>query len=299
MHKDQLFQSLKTDLENKIRFLEDKPEETVDTSLKALWFTACGLPKSAEEAAKQPLPELTEEQLQELNHLINLRLNQKPLAYLTGRQNFMGLELLSDERALIPRKETEILGQKALELSLKIVRTKKNVKMIDVCCGAGNLGIAIAHFNPDAEVYTSDLSPEAVELTRENISFQDLNQRIQVKQGDLFSGFESEEFYEKIDLIVCNPPYISSSKVSKMPEEILANEPALAFDGGMMGIKIIQKLLHEAPKYLTKAGWLIFEVGAGQGQFILQLCEKANQYNFKDSVMDGMGNIRVVMVRKE
>ena len=299
MNTEKLFNRIKTDLELKLRFPTDKPEETIDSTLKACWFAASGFPKSAEEAIKQPLPELTKKQINSLHHLIEQRLNNTPLAHITGRQSFMGIELLSDNRALIPRKETEILGRKALELSFQIAQEKQIVRVMDVCCGAGNLGLALAHFNQNIVVSATDLSREAVELTRDNISFLNLRQRVQVEQGDLFSAFEREEYYENTDLIICNPPYISSAKVTKMNTEISAHEPVLAFDGGMFGTKIIQKLIGEAPKFLTKAGWVIFEVGVGQGEFIMRLCESTNKYIQIESVSDDSGNIRVILARKE
>lgn len=298
MNKSELFQEIYNDLINKIHLLEDKPEETAETTLKALWITASGVPVSAEAAKKLNIPELTEAQINKLYQLINLRLDDIPLAHITRRQNFMGIEMLSDKRALIPRKETEILGRKALNLSVDIARSKGQINVIDVCCGSGNLGIAVAHLNPECIVYATDLSEDAVELAKENVDLLKLNNRIHVKQGDLLSAFESTDFFEKIDLIICNPPYILSSRVQKMDKEIASNEPALAFDGGMLGIKIIQRLISEAPGFLVSEGWLIFEVGLGQGEFIIKLCERSEFYKQIESVRDAAGNIRVIVARK-
>lgn len=298
MNKSELFNRISNDLKNTLHLLDDKPEETIETTLKALWFSAAGTPVSAEKVRKMALPDLTDNQIENLHKLIEFRLNNVPLAHITKRQNFMGIELLSDKRALIPRKETELLGRKALELSEKIVRSKGKINIIDVCCGSGNLGIAVAHFNPDCIVYATDLSKDAVELTRDNINLLNLNERVHVKQGDLLSVFETNEFYENIDLIICNPPYILSSKVQKMDTEIASNEPVLAFDGGMLGIKIIQKLISEAPKFLKNEGWLIFEVGAGQGNFIAQLCERSKSYQSIESVSDASGTVRVIVAQK-
>ena len=298
MNKLELFNSLSNNLTNKLHLLEDKPEETIETTLKALWFAAAGIPVSAEGSYKLTIPELTEKQIVNLNQFIELRLNGTPLAHITKRQNFMGIELMSDKRALIPRKETELLGRKALDLSYRIVKSKGKINVIDVCCGSGNLGIAIAHFNPDCQVYATDISEEAVELARDNINLLNLSRRVHVSQGDLLSVFETNEFYEKTDLIICNPPYILSSKVQKMDSEIASNEPVLAFDGGMLGIKVIQKLISEAPKFLINDGWLIFEVGAGQGNFIAQLCERSHLYQLIESVTDDSGNVRVISLQK-
>jgi release factor glutamine methyltransferase len=298
MNSPELFEALATELKNKLHLLNDKPEETLESTLKALWLCAAGTPVSAEEALKLTLPELTVEQTERLNKLIDQRLSNIPLAHITQRQNFMGIELLSDKRALIPRKETEILGINALELSKLLTKEKGKIRIIDTCCGCGNLGIALAFYDTNCTVYSTDLSEEAVELTRENIKFLNLTERVKASQGDLLSAFDTEEFYGKTDLIVCNPPYILSSKVQKMDSEIASNEPSLAFDGGMLGIKIIQQLISEAPKYMTVDGWLIFEVGLGQGEFIAKLVERAQAYQDIESIRDSSGNVRVIKARK-
>jgi release factor glutamine methyltransferase len=298
MNKSELFESLSIDLKPRLNLLEDKPEETVETTLKALWLFAAGQPVSAHGALKQEMPELSERQIIDLKQLIELRLKNTPLAHITRRQDFMGIELLSDKRALIPRKETELLGKKALELSKDLAKSRGKITIIDVCCGSGNLGIAVANYNPDCTVYATDISQEAVDLTKENINMLNLNEQMQARQGDLLSAFETNDFFEKVDLIICNPPYILSSKVQKMNSEIVSNEPVLAFDGGMLGIKIIQKLLAEAPRFLTPDGWLIFEVGAGQGNFIAQLCERSQSYQFIESFSDDSGIPRVIRAQK-
>ena len=297
MNTEELYQNVMKEFDSKINFLSDKPEETIESTVKACWFSAAGVPRSTEESIRSTLPDLTESQKNTLYNLLEQRLQSIPLAHLTGRQNFMGIELLSDKRALIPRKETEILGKKALEISLTI-KSKNPVRLMDICCGAGNLGLAIAKYNPDVEVFCTDLSKEAIELTEDNISFLGLNDRAYAKAGDLFSAFEENSFYGKADIIVCNPPYISSAKVNKMNTEISNHEPALAFDGGMFGTKIIQRLIMESPKFLIKGGWLLFEVGAGQGDFILRLFENSTEYHQLSSLTDTAGNIRVIVVRK-
>jgi release factor glutamine methyltransferase len=297
MNTQELFNQIKKEIEEPLHFLEDKPEETLDSTLMACWLAASGFPRSAEEAIKHPLPELTGKQINILHQLIEQRLDNVPLAHLTGRQSFMGIELLSDKRALIPRKETEILGKKALEISNHLAQEKQPIRFMDICCGAGNLGLVIAYYNPKAMVFATDLSEEAVALTRDNISFLNLDHRVKAEPGDLFSAFENDAYYENIDLVVCNPPYISSAKVTKMNAEISNHEPALAFDGGMFGTKIIQKLIIEAPKFLTHAGWLLFEVGLGQGEFMMRLCEDTNRYSQIESVRDEQNNIRVIAAR--
>ncbi len=298
MEIEVLFNKLYNELRDKIHFLEDKPEETIESTLKALWLAASGTPVSAEKAIDTELPALSEIQIKNLNELIRTRLNNIPLAHITKRQNFLGIELITDKRALIPRKETEILGKKALELSLEIASEKNEIKVFDVCCGSGNLGVTVAKLNPKCRVYSSDISDEAIELTKENIDLLNLNNRIEAAQSDMFEAFKTDTYYKNIDLIICNPPYISSAKVVKMDSEIALNEPSLAFDGGMLGIKIIQKLINEAPLFMTNKGWLVFEVGVGQGDFVGKLLEKTKQFQQIGSVSDDAGNVRVVFAQK-
>ena len=298
MDKQELFEKISNELENKLHFLDDKPEESIRSTINALWFKAAGIPISAERASDLPLPDLTDNQKNYLSRLIQMRIENTPLAYITGRQNFMGVDLITDRRALIPRKETELLGKKALQISREISDKEKKIFIMDVCCGSGNLGITVAYNNPDCFVFSSDISQEAVELTLENISLLNLNQRVYAYQGDMMSAFEKDEYLDKFDLIICNPPYITSSKVQKMDLQISMNEPLVAFDGGMLGIKIIQKLVHDAPKFLKNAGWLVFEVGLGQGQLIQQLCERTGQFSRIETVMDDSNYIRVISARK-
>lgn len=298
MNNLEIFDRICADWNSKLNFLNDKPEENLFSTVKALWFKAAGYPVSVERSQTMSLPDLNEMQLVNLLELIQKRVENTPLAYITGLQNFIGIELLSDKRALIPRKETEILGNKAVELSKILSGSDKKIKIMDVCCGSGNLGIAVAHYNPNCIVYASDITDEAVELTQENINLLNLNQRVNVNQGDMMSAFENDEHYEDFDLIICNPPYISSNKVKKMDMEISLNEPIEAFDGGLLGINIIQRLIRTAPKFLKLKGWLIFEVGVGQGEFLIKLLERTKLFCQIESVLDDSGQIRVLLAQK-
>ena len=293
-----MYNNLLSEIKAKVRFLKDKPEETAESTLKALWLAASGRYMSAEAAAAEELPELNANEVKKLAELIDERVNNVPLAYITGRQRFMGVEMLADKRALIPRKETEILGRKALELSKQITENIKPALVIDTCCGAGNLGLALAELNPHIKVFATDLSHEAVQLTVDNIQLLGLSDSVNAVQGDFLSAFENEDYYEKVDMIVCNPPYITSAKVKKMDEEIASNEPELAFDGGMLGVKLIQKLISESPRFLKKGGWVTFEIGLGQGPFVLKFMEKSDKFKNIGTASDADGNVRTIFAQK-
>ncbi|TIU20025.1 MAG: methyltransferase domain-containing protein, partial [Mesorhizobium sp.] len=128
-------------------------------------------------------------------------------AYSKGRTVFMGLELLIAPGALVPRPETELLGTTALD-----VLSQMNLPapcVVDMCCGAGNLACAIAHYAPTARVWASDLTDGCVQVARRNVAHHGMADRVCVLQGDLFSAFSGLELDGTMDVIVCNPPYIS------------------------------------------------------------------------------------------
>ena len=278
--------------------LPDKPEETPDSALRALWHLAAGNALSVAAAQSLELPEPSPEQLARLDALIARRLQGTPLAYITGCQRFMGLDLLTDPAALIPRRETEMLGYAALAKLRSQADAGGVVHAIDVCCGCGNLALALAHAEPRARLHASDLSADAIELARRNTARLGLGDRVALYTGDLLAPFGTPEFRGRIDMIVSAPPYISAGKLDSMPAEIIGHEPALAFDGGPFGIGILMRLLRESPAVLRAGGWLGIEVGLGQGPAMLQLLNKSASFDTVDTVCDAQGQIRVLLARK-
>lgn len=272
----------------------DKPEETPETTLKALYFCAAGIPVSVQKASRQTIPELDDNAQMRLKDLVEKRLNGLPLAYITGRQQFLGMELLAGPEALIPRIETEIVTRAALAIAKSLADERGAVTIIDVCTGSGNVALGIAANEPRSRVFGSDLSEEAVVLARKNAQHLDLGRRVEFRQSDLFAAFESNEFYKKMDLITCNPPYIPSVKVGSMDSEISQCEPRLAFDGGSLGITILTRLIRETPKYLKPDSFLCFEVGLGQGKAMKQRLKKENIYRNIQSYSDSNNQVRAL-----
>lgn len=286
-------------LDAALQTLPDKPEETGTSALQALWHLAAGQALSADAATRLPLPELSTEQLFNLDDLIAQRLGGTPLAHLTGRQHFMGLELLTGPEALIPRRETELLANTALGLLKRSAQgiADRSLTVVDVCTGSGNLALALAHGEPRAQVFAADLSEEAVALAQRNAQHLGLQGRVAFRSGDLLEPFNEPAFLGQVDLLVCNPPYISSGKLETMPTEIVGFEPRLAFDGGPFGVRILQRLMREAPHYLRPAGWLAFEVGLGQGPAVMQWLNKSGLYDVVESALDAEGQPRAIMAR--
>ena len=284
------------ELAQRLTLLPDKPQETAETTLKVLWFLAAGEPMSVELAQERAgLPMLDEPAQRRLDALIARRLAGVPLAHLSGRQRFMGLEMLAGPDALIPRRETELLAGAALELLNSIAGEAGAARVIDVCTGSGNLALSLAAGEPRAKVLASDLSAEAVMLARRNAEHLGLAKQIEWRVGDLLEPFDEPALHGTIDLLVCNPPYISSQRVDTLPNEIIGFEPRLAFDGGALGVRILQRLVREAPRYLRKGGWLAFEVGLGQGPAVLKRLQSSGHFSQQRSVADSHGDIRAVL----
>lgn len=278
--------------------LPDKPEETVESTLRALWHMAIGAPKSAVAAMQDKPPPLPPgAPTQALEELVARRLSGEPLAYITGRQHFMGLEMLSAPQALIPRVETEILAHAVLEL-LDADEGGGSPLVIDVCAGSGNLAFAIAHHRPYARAYATDLSEEAVAFAQRNGAHLGLQDRVQFRIGDLLEPFHVPEFFNRTSLIVCAPPYIHSAKVDRMADEIARYEPRLAFDGGPLGVTILMRLFEDAPHLLHPGGWLAIEVGAGQGPALARRLQHNKAYSEVRTVADASGEIRVILSRR-
>jgi len=293
-----VFDKYLAQLSESLSILPDKDEESPHNTLKALWLAASGSPVSVLKAESCELSELSDDDIVELEDLIEKRLNNVPLAHLTGRQLFMGMEMLAGPEALIPRKETEILGRAAIELLLEISGSVDFPRVVDVCTGAGNIALAMADADKNARVFAADLSEDAVGLARKNADFLGLSSQVEFFCGDLLAPLDDAGLYEKVHLLTCNPPYISTAKVSDMPEEISEHEPSMAFDGGAFGVNLIRTLIADAERFLCKNGYLLFEVGLGQGNLIRKQVEKAGAYKNIKTLNDDAGNPRVVMAQK-
>jgi release factor glutamine methyltransferase len=285
--------------------LPDKPEETPERLLCALWRTAAGAPVCAQRAVRDGLPPLDAAAAARLGELLERKKSGVPLAHLTGRQAFLGLELLAGPGALIPRRETEILGRTALAKLHCLAQARGALTVIDVCTGSGNLALAYAHYEPGARVYAADLCPSAVDLAQRNLEHlsaqrdpqSNLRARVEFRQGDLLEPFDNAGFLGKCDFLSCNPPYISASKVKQMHPEISGFEPEAAFNGGVYGVSIVMKLLKNAPRFLKPDSWLGFEVGLGQGVLTARQLEKNPAFAAVETCVDEAGKIRAIFAR--
>ncbi|MBK7857955.1 MAG: peptide chain release factor N(5)-glutamine methyltransferase [Archangiaceae bacterium] len=217
-------------------------------------------------------------------------------AFKGGTYRFMGLELLVQPGALVPRAETEILGREAVAAAEAHGSTPF---VIDCCCGSGNLGLAVAAKVPGAKVWATDLTDGCVTLARKNVQHLKLADRMRVFQGDLFASIKAENVDGTVDVIVCNPPYISTGKLESDRKTLLDHEPREAFDGGPYGLSIHQKVIREAPALLKTGGHLLFEFGLGQERQMKALFDRAKAFRDLRFVNNASGAPRVAVAIKQ
>ena len=198
-----------------------------------------------------------------INEIVSKRLTGRPLWYIIGDAEFYGLKIKVDERALIPRPETELLAEAAIK------SVEKGSKVLDMCTGSGCIAIAIAKECAPlgVTVTASDLSDAAIMLARENARLNGV--KINFVVGDLFENVRG-----RFDVIVCNPPYIKSGEIPLIQREVREFEPRAALDGGEDGLDFYRRIASEVKNYIAKDGLLIMECGEGQTEEILKLFKK-------------------------
>lgn len=188
-----------------------------------------------------------------------------PAAYLTCEAWFAGLSFKTDSRALVPRSPIAELIEAGFEPWLGELQVQR---ALDLCTGSGCIGIAMAHHQPEWQVDCVDLSPEALELARENVERLHVGERVRLLQGDLFAGLKGEVY----ELIVSNPPYVTHDEVDALPAEYRF-EPELGLRAGDDGLDLALRILRDAPAHLAENGLLIVEVGESERALVQLLPE--------------------------
>jgi release factor glutamine methyltransferase len=298
MEKKKLFETLYNLLSKHLHVLPDKSEENPHNTLKALWHAASGHRVSHVKAENLELPALLPTQVQILEKFVQTRLAGVPLAHITERQNFMNLDYILKKGLYIPRKDTELLAKTAISTIITDFKEEQNVTVIDLCTGVGTVALAIALFCKNTSVFGSDIYEPAIETANINAKHFSIEEKATFYNADMFEPFESGDHKGKTQVIVSAPPYISSGKVKNMAEEISKHEPREAFDAGPFGLSIFNKLISTAPEYLESDGYLIFECGQGQGEFLAGRIRVNENYTEITEVRDEKNEIRVLKARR-
>lgn len=221
------------------------------------------------------------------DQLVTRRAAREPLAYITGTKEFWGLPMTVSPAVLIPRPETELLVETALERL-----ADPELTVADVCTGSGCVAIALATAHPRLRIVATDISEQALAIATANVRRHDVGDRVRLMRTDILSGV-----VERFGMIVANPPYIPTGDRPQLQPEVRDYEPALALFGGDRGLDVIRTLAEHATVRLRPGGWLIFECGAGQAKEIRELIARVPPLVIVEHKKDLQGIPRVVVCR--
>lgn len=240
---------------------------------------------------------LTDDQRRRFELLVGRRCQREPVAYLIGRKAFYGLDLLVTPQVLIPRPETELL----VDLALDAIRhrqaasrngTTPTVTVADIGTGSGAVALAIAANSVHTDVVATDISAAALDVAQENARRLGLQDRVRFVQGHLL-----EPLSHPVDLIIANLPYVAESEWPTLAPDIVNYEPSLALAGGLDGLTLIRELLAQAPQRLRPGGSVFLEIGSGQGAAVARLAANAFPEAYVEVLTDYAYHDRVVCVR--
>jgi release factor glutamine methyltransferase len=228
---------------------------------------------------------------------LNQRIQGVPAQYITGHQEFWGMDLIVTPAVLIPRPETEHVVETVLEhVGLARVGRAPSpanpLRIVDVGTGSGCIALALAKELPQAEIHATDISPDALEIAEANAARHQLENRITFHDTDLLQGLESKTF----DLVVSNPPYVGESEEDEVQLEVRRFEPRNAVFAGPTGLEVIERLIPQARETLTPGGWIVIEISGTIADRVKRLLGGWDHVQIKN---DLQGIPRVVSARKK
>lgn len=230
---------------------------------------------------------LSDDEVAAYRALVARRAQHEPVAYLVGRRGFLDLDLVVDERVLVPRPETELLVERALQVAQRWPRPR----IADVGTGSGAIAVSLALHLPEAMVYALDCSAGALEVACRNAQRYDVAGRIAFLHGDLLAPLQGS-----VHLIVANLPYVSQDEYAALAPDIRLYEPPEALVSGVDGLDAIRRLLDTARPHLVVDGVLLLEIGARQGEAVSALAARAFPAARVRLLPDYAGRDRVVCI---
>ena len=222
--------------------------------------------------------DLSEDEEKTFNKFIEERLNNRPIAYIVGNREFMGLDFYVQEGVLIPRPDTEVLVEEVIE----IAKDKGQIEILDIGAGSGAITVSLAKYLENAKLTSVDISEIALEIAKKNAISNNVEDRINFVKSDLFSSLNKNQ---KFDIIVSNPPYIKREVIDTLDKQVKDFEPYNALEGGIDGLDFYRAITTQAKDYLKEGGVLAYEVGHDQSEDVSKLMEMdgyTNIYTRKD-----------------
>ncbi|MBN2378890.1 peptide chain release factor N(5)-glutamine methyltransferase [candidate division WOR-3 bacterium] len=231
-------------------------------------------------------------EIKKYNDLLELRRSGTPLQLIFGTSWFIDFEVSVSPGVFIPRPETEQLVEQTLE------KTSAKPKIIlEIGAGTGAVSIALARAFPEARVYSTDLSPAAVDLARKNAASLGIKDRIRFINADLFDFSDSKQLECRVDLLISNPPYLPTSRLNTLPPEVRNFDPVLALDGGEDGFLVLKALLDNTERFLSTNGFAAFEIDPVLKKPLKNYTRSSN-LDFEYGV-DNYRNLRFLFVRRK
>lgn len=234
-----------------------------------------------EELVSDEIKELFLEQMEQLKQHI-------PLQYITHYQEFMKLPFYVDENVLIPQPDTEVL----VEEVIKIAKLYPSCHILDLCTGSGAIGISLAIYLDNVQVCLSDISNQALKIANKNARQNQIEEKVRFIKSNMF-----QDITDKFDIIVSNPPYISSDEILNLEQEV-QKEPVLALDGGKDGLEYYSQIAQNAFNYLTQNGYLCLEIGYDQKEKVQEILQDTEKYDPIQCIKDLAGKDRVILTRR-
>lgn len=226
--------------------------------------------------------------------MLERRKGREPVHYIVGYREFWSLRFKVEHGVLIPRPETEIVVETALAI-LNERRESANggvIRVADLGTGCGNIAVALAAEISQCLIYAVDNSQKALECARENAENSGVADSVEFLWGDLFEPLSLKG--HKLDMIVSNPPYVSSAEMEELPAGVRCFEPHSALYGGEDGLRYLRRIIEQAPEYLKPSGALVLEIGCNQGEAAVKLVEGVGAYRKYKITKDYAGLDRVI-----
>ena len=233
----------------------------------------------------------SEKIVEEVERNLQRLLDQEPIAYILGQWEFYGLPLHVSPDVLIPRDDTCAVAELAIRQGLFL---DKDPRILDLCCGSGCIGLAIASRVKDAKVTLADISPKALSVAKENVALNKLSGRVRCVAADALRP--AFPFLGKFDMIVSNPPYITGEEMKELPKSVADYEPHLALYGGEDGLDFYRSIAKNFALALKPGGYLAFEFGETQGDDVCAILEE-NGYTILERARDYNDRERAVLAQ--